>query len=59
MKIMSFCGWCFFRKNKKLKENSMENSEENQQEENFQNLTMVENEKDAKECKLMCVSYIR
>lgn len=37
----------------------MENSEENQQEENLRNLNMVENEKDAEECKLMCVSYIQ
>lgn len=52
---MSFCGWCIFRKNKKLnKENSMENSEEN-----LRNLNMVENEKDAEECKLKCVSYIQ
>lgn len=54
---MSFCGWCIFRKDKKLnKKNSMENSEENQQEENLRNLNIVGNEKDAEECKLMCVS---
>lgn len=58
---MSFCGWCIFRKTKKInKENSMENSEENQQEENLRNLNMVGNVKDAEEeCKLMCVSYIQ